>query len=75
MFEVFLAKAKTVLSLRPKFKIVSIIPGIETLAPDLTDTNKGFFKSPNFFLESFSILANSNFIFLIKFKGNFFLLL
>jgi len=30
-------------------RIVSIIPGIETLAPERTDTSKGFFASPNFF--------------------------
>ena len=34
---------------------MSIIPGIETLAPDLTDNKRGFFKSPNFLDTSFSI--------------------
>ncbi len=31
------------------------MPGIETLDPDLTDTNNGFEESPNFFSEIFSI--------------------
>ena len=54
-----LANAFTVLSFKPKLRIVSIIPGIDTLAPDLTDNNKGFFKSPNFLETSFSIFFNS----------------
>ena len=49
MLEVFFANAFTVLSFNPRFKMVSIIPGIETLAPDLTETKSGLFKSPNFF--------------------------
>ena len=59
MLDVFFARALTVSSFKPKFKIVSIIPGIETLAPDLTETNNGFSKSPNFFPHSFSICFNS----------------
>ena len=35
------------------------MPGIETLAPDLTDNKSGFFRSPNFFDTSFSITFNS----------------
>ena len=73
MFDVFLASEITVWSFSPKLRIVSIIPGIETLAPDLTETNKGFVKSPNFFLDSFSIFASSLFISLTIFEFNFFL--
>ena len=47
--EVFVARALTVLSFSPKFKIVSIIPGIETLEPDLTDINNGFDNLSNAF--------------------------
>ena len=43
------------------------MPGIETLAPDLTDNKSGFFKSPNFFPTSFSITFNSFLIVLINF--------
>ena len=38
------------------------MPGMETLAPDLTERSKGFFKSPNFFLTPFSITLSSDFI-------------
>ena len=68
-FKVFFLRASTVLSFRPKFKIVSIIPGIEILAPDLTDTSNGFLRSPNFFLVFFSIFFNSASISLITFVG------
>ena len=40
---------------------------METLAPDLTDTNKGFFRSPNFFPEIVSIFFIS---FLICFNNS-----
>jgi hypothetical protein len=53
--EVLFFSATTVLSFKPKFRMVSIIPGIETLDPDLTETSKGFDKLPNSFLEIFSI--------------------
>ena len=53
--------------------MVSIIPGIETLAPDLTESKRGFFRSPNFFLTSFSITFNSVLICFINFEFNFFL--
>ena len=36
--------------------LVSIIPGIEALAPDLTDTKRGFSWSPNFLPVISSIL-------------------
>ena len=39
-------KAGIVLLVNPMFKTVSIIPGIDILAPDLTDNNSGFFMSP-----------------------------
>ena len=47
---VFFANPSTAISLRPRFRIVSIIPGIDALAPDLTDTNRGSSLSPNFLL-------------------------
>ena len=50
----------TVLSFNPKFNIVSIIPGIESLAPDLTETNSGFSASPNFFPACFSTSASAD---------------
>ena len=53
---VFFAKASTVILFKPRFKIVSIIPGMDTLAPDLTEISNGFLLSPNFFLETFSII-------------------
>ena len=37
----------TVLSFNPRFRMVSIIPGIENIAPDLTETNNGLTGSPN----------------------------
>ena len=75
MFEVLFASACTVLSFSPKFRIVSIIPGIDTLAPDLTETNKGFFKSPSFFPDSFSIIFNSLLTSFSIFGVSFFLFL
>ena len=48
---------------------------MDTLAPDLTDNNKGFFKSPNFLPESFSIFFNSLFISFMILGFNFFLFL
>jgi hypothetical protein len=35
--------------------MVSIIPGIEALAPERTETNNGFLASPNFLPASFSV--------------------
>ena len=72
-FEVLFAKAITVLSFKPRLRIVSIMPGIETLAPDLTDNKSGFLRSPNFFDTSFSITFNSFLIWLINLEFNFFL--
>ena len=39
----------TVSSLRPRFRTVSIMPGIENAAPDRTETSSGLLASPNFF--------------------------
>ena len=47
-FPVFAANPSTAMSFSPKFNIVSIIPGIDALAPLLTDTNNGSLLSPNF---------------------------
>src|SRR5881409_892798 len=41
-------EASTVVSLRPRFRTVSIIPGIESLAPERTETSSGCSESPNF---------------------------
>ena len=71
--QVLFDKAITVLSFNPRLRIVSIIPGIETLAPDLTDNKRGFFKSPNFLDTSFSISLSSLLIWLINLEFNFFL--
>ena len=57
----------------PIFNTVSIIPGIETLAPDLTETNNGLFKSPNILPDSFSIFFSSLFIALRIWEFNLFL--
>src|SRR3989449_4490412 len=42
------ARASTVVSLRPRFRTVSIIPGIESLAPERTETSSGCSEAPNF---------------------------
>ena len=42
------ASASTVWSFRPRLRIVSIMPGIESRAPERTETSSGFFRSPNF---------------------------
>ncbi len=43
------ARVSTTSSFKPRFRIVSIIPGIEALAPERTETRRGFSLSPNFF--------------------------
>ena len=43
-FFVCSANPSTVFSFNPKFKIVSIIPGIEIAAPERTETNNGFIQ-------------------------------
>ena len=45
----------TVLSFRPRFRTESIIPGMDTRAPERTETSSGFFGSP----KSFSISRSS----------------
>ena len=37
--------------------MVSIIPGMDALAPDLTETSSGFSRSPNFLPVIFSIFS------------------
>ena len=59
---VFSVSPTTDSSLSPRFRIVSIIPGIDATAPDLTETNKGFFASPNFLPIFFSRLTRLFFI-------------
>ena len=51
----------TVLSFIPRFRIVSIIPGIESLAPERTETKSGFSLSPNFLPVCFSTSAKAAF--------------
>jgi len=51
------ASPSTDLSLSPMFRTVSIIPGIENLAPDLTDTRRGSSTWPRVRPISFSRLA------------------
>ena len=41
----------------PMFRIVSIIPGIELLAPERQLTSSGFLGSPNFMPMIFSVAA------------------
>ena len=57
---IFDAITSTVVSFKPKFKIVSIIPGIDTLAPERTETNKGSLASPNFLPATTSNLAKAS---------------
>ena len=52
-------KPSTTSSFKPRFKIVSIIPGIEALAPERTETNNGLFTSPNLEFIKVSTLANA----------------
>ena len=46
-FPVLRMSPSTTVSFSPRFRIVSIIPGMEARAPDRTDTNNGFSTSPN----------------------------
>gem|GEM_PF-6465467 len=52
------AKPITDSSLSHKFNTVSIIPGIDAAAPDLTETNNGSVESPSFFHIVFSNFCN-----------------
>ena len=69
----FLASPSTVRSFRPKFKIVSIIPGMEIAAPDLTETKSGFDFELNFLPVFFSIFEIFFFNSGISDFGNFLL--
>jgi len=52
------ARAMTDRSFMPRFKTVSIIPGMDSFAPERTATNNGIPSvPPNFFPEAFSSLA------------------
>src|SRR5438046_10393458 len=42
------ARPLVVSSFRPRFRTVSIIPGMENFAPERTLTSSGSFRSPNF---------------------------
>ena len=48
-------RAGIVFDVNPTFKTVSIIPGIDVLAPDRTETNRGFSSFPNFAPIAFSV--------------------
>eukprot|EP00961_Rhodomonas_salina_P260737 3523551-Rhodomonas_salina.1 len=43
------------MSLRPRFRTVSIIPGIDTAAPERTETSRGSFGSPKTLPACFSM--------------------
>ena len=47
IFRSFLAIASTTSLFKPRFRIVSIIPGIDALAPERTDTSNGLAGFPN----------------------------
>ena len=48
------ARPSTAASVSPRFRMVCIIPGIETAAPERTETRSGFSLVPKFFPDSFS---------------------
>ncbi len=54
---VFAIRPGMVSLVRPTFRTVSIMPGIERRAPDRTEISSGFFGSPNFFPITFSVFA------------------
>ena len=57
-YTIYLASSDfTTSSFKPRFKIVSIIPGIEARAPERTDTKRGFSLSPNFIPQISSIFS------------------
>ena len=51
------ARPCTVSSLRPRLRIVSIMPGIDARAPERTETRSGFLRSPNLRSTDFSTFA------------------
>ena len=57
MFFVFFATISTTSSFMPRLRIVSIIPGMESRAPERTDTSRGRSWSPNLLPVDFSTLA------------------
>jgi len=59
-FYVLFATASTLLAFSPKFKIVSIIPGIEAAAPERIESKRGSLSSPNLLF----IKASSFFMFM-----------
>ena len=40
--------AATTSSFKPRFRMVSIMPGMEARAPERTETSRGFLRAPNF---------------------------
>ena len=48
-----------VAEVRPTFRTVSIMPGIEERAPERTESSSGFFGSPNLLPEDFSTPASA----------------
>jgi hypothetical protein len=48
-FSVFLARPSTERSFSPRLRTVSSIPGIESRAPERTETSSGSSSSPSFF--------------------------
>ena len=64
----------TVVSLRPRFKIESIIPGIDALAPLLMETSNGLSASPNLAFIVFSTFFKAFKTSFFNFLGYVFLL-
>ena len=58
-FPVFFIRPGIVFDVNPTFRTVSIMPGIELLAPDRTDTRSGFSGFPNFLPMIFSTFASA----------------
>ena len=54
---------------KPKFRTVSIIPGIDCLAPDLTDSNSGLDGSPKLVPIIDSTLDRLSFTSSVKLSG------
>src|SRR5450756_3225406 len=55
--------------LSPRLRIVSIMPGIETAAPERTDTSSGFCAEPNFLPSLPSSLARCSLISFLRVSG------
>ena len=55
----FFATISTTVSFMPRFRMVSIIPGIESRAPERTETSSGRSLSPSFLFTDLSILARA----------------